>query len=149
MELSDDKLIAMVEQYESSSYGINDSELSANRADAIDRYNGELYGDELPDRSQVISRDVLDTIESALPQLLKVFVSGDEVMRFTPRNGDDEKKAEQETAAVNYWVMEKNDGFGILYTAFKDALLSKNSYGKVWYEENEESEDETYKGLTD
>jgi hypothetical protein len=39
--------------------------------------------------------------------------------------------------------------FGILYTAFKDALLSKNSYGKVWYEENEESEDETYKGLTD
>ena len=149
MELSDDKLIAMVEMYESSSYGINDSELSANRADAIDRYNGELYGDELPDRSQVISRDVLDTIESALPQLLKVFVSGDEVMRFTPRNGDDEKKAEQETAAVNYWVMEKNDGFGILYTAFKDALLSKNSYGKVWYEENEESEDETYKGLTD
>ena len=148
-DLSDDSLIALVEQYEASSYGINDAELSANRAEAIEYYLGEPFGDELPDRSQVVSRDVLDTIESALPQLLKVFVSGDEVVRFTPRNADDEKKAEQESAAVNYFVMDKNDGFAILYTMFKDALLSKNGYVKVWYEENEESESETYKGLTD
>ena len=149
MELSDDSLIALVEQYESSSYGVNDAELSADRAKALDYYNGEPFGDELPDRSQVVSRDVLDTIESALPQLLKVFVSGDEVVRFTPRNADDEQKAEQESETVNHFVMEKNDGFSVLYTWFKDGLLSKNGYVKVWYEQNTDVSTETYKGLTD
>lgn len=146
---SDAELIAKVESYEASSYGINDAALSDARALAFRYYNGEPFGNEIEGRSQVVSRDVLDVVESALPQLLKVFVSGDEIVKFMPRGPEDEEAAEQETAAVNYYTLEKNDGFAIFYTWFKDALLSKNGYVKVWWEEEDESETETYQGLTD
>jgi hypothetical protein len=45
--------------------------------------------------------------------------------------------------------MEKNNGFEIFYVWFKDALLSKNGYVKVYHEEYEEAEEEEYEGLTD
>lgn len=148
-ELSNEEIVARIEQCESASYGIFDAELSKDRAEAFQYYVGEPFGNEVEGRSQVVSRDVLDVIESALPQLLKVFVSGDEVVRFQPRSQQDEKAAEQETAAVNYFVTEKNDGFRIFYVWFKDALLSKNGYVKCWYEDNEEVTTESYQGLTD
>jgi hypothetical protein len=148
-DLTADEILARVDSFEAASYGINDSSLTADRAEAFRFYNGEKFGNELEGRSQVVSRDVLDVIESALPQLLKVFVSGDEVARFIPRGPEDEEAAEQETMAVNYYTTEKNDGFSIFYTWFKDALLSKNGYVKVWWEEEDETETESYQGLTD
>lgn len=148
-KITDDDLIAKIEAMESSSYGINDSSLTDSRSKALSYYNGDPFGNEIEGRSAVVSRDVLDVVESALPQLLKVFVSGDEIVRFDPRGPEDEEKAAQETAAVNYYILEKNDGFAIFYTWFKDALLSKNGYVKVWWEEEEETETETYQGLTD
>ena len=142
-------ILSRVDDFESSSYGVNDSSLTADRAEAFRFYNGEKFGNEIEGRSQVVSRDVLDVIESALPQLLKVFVSGDETVRFIPRGPEDEEAAEQETMAVNYYTPEKNDGFCIFYQWFKDALLSKNGYVKVWWEEEDETETESYQGLTD
>ena len=148
-KLSNDELLAHVESCESSSYGINDAALTRERTRAIDYYTGQPFGNEVEERSQVVSRDVLEVIETALPQLLKVFVSGDEVVRFQARGPEDEDASEQETAAVNYYVMEKNDGFAIFYTWFKDSLLSKNGYIKIWWEEEDETETENYQGLTD
>ncbi len=148
-KLSDAELVAKVEALEQNSYGIYDASLTFERKKAFDYYVGQPFGNEIEGRSQVVSRDVLDTIESALPQLLKVFVSGDEVVRFMPRGPEDEQACEQETAAVNYYTLEKNDGFSVFYQWFKDALLSKNGYVKVWWEEEDEVETETYQGLTD
>lgn len=146
---TDAEILAIVESYEKNSYGLYDSALVEQRKKALDYYNGQPFGDEVEGRSQVVSRDVLDVIESALPQLLKVFVSGDEVVRFDPKGPEDQAAAEQETAAVNHFVMEKNDGFAIFYTWFKDALLSKNGYVKIWWEEEDEVDTESYQGLTD
>lgn len=143
------EILARIEAEESSAYGINDSELSDARALALKYYNGEPFGNEIEGRSQVVSRDVLDVIESALPQLLKVFVSGDQVVKFEPKGPEDEAAAEQETDYVNHVVMEKNPGFKIFYSWFKDALLSKNGYVKAYYEEEDEVEAESYQGLTD
>ncbi len=148
-DLTSEEILSRVDSFEAASYGINDSSLTADRAEAFRFYNGEKFGNEIEGRSQVVSRDVLDVIESALPQLLKVFVSGDEVARFIPRGPEDEEAAEQETMAVNYYATEKNDGFTIFYTWFKDALLSKNGYVKVWWEEENETETESYQGLTE
>jgi hypothetical protein len=147
--MDNDEIIAMIEEHESNAYGINDTTLSEDRAKAIEYYLGEPYGNELEGRSQVVTSEVQDTIESALPQLLKIFVSGDEIVRFNPKNAEDIKASEQETEYINYVVMEKNQGYQIFYTWFKDALLSKNGYIKVYYEEQEEVENESYQGLTD
>jgi len=148
-KLTEEQILSKIDNEENIAYGINDSQLSAERAEAIQYYLGEPFGNEQEGRSQVVSYDVQDTIESALPQLLKVFVSGDEVVKFEPKNPEDVAAADQETDYVNHVVMEKNNGFEIFYVWFKDALLSKNGYVKAYYEENEEYETEEYKGLTD
>lgn len=145
----DKDILALIEQEEENAYGINDAQLSDERAEAIKYYLAEPFGNEMEDRSQVVSTDTQDVIESALPQLLKVFVSGDKVVVFDPRGPEDVKAAEQETEYVNHVVMEKNHGFHIFYVWFKDALLSKNGYVKVWYEEYEQAEEDGYNGLTD
>lgn len=149
MKLSDDEIIAKIEQAEANAYGVNDSELSDERAKAISYYLGEPFGNEVEGRSQVVSFDCQDTIEAALPQLLKVFVSGDQVVRFDPKGPEDQEASDQETEYINHLVMEKNPGFNIFYVWFKDALLSKNGYVKVWYETEYETEEESYQGLTD
>jgi len=149
MKLSDSEILYRIEQEEQIAYGINDSALSDDRAAAIDYYLGEPFGNEVEGRSQVISMDVQDTIEAALPQLLKVFVSGDRVVQFDPKGPEDQDAAEQETDYINHIVMEKNDGYKVFYVWMKDALLSKNGYVKVYYEQEKEVEEEEYSGLTD
>ena len=149
MKLSDSEIIYRIEQEEQIAYGINDSALSDDRAQAIDYYLGEPFGNEAEGRSQVMSMDVQDTIESALPQLLKVFVSGDKVVEFSPKNKEDVEAADQETDYINHVVMEKNEGYKVFYVWFKDALMSKNGYVKVYYENYKEVDEEEYTGLTD
>lgn len=147
--LTTDEILARIQAEEQVAYGINDAELSGERAEAIDYYLGRPFGNEVPGRSQVISTDVADTIESILPQLLKVFMSGDEVVRFDPKGPEDIDASEQETEVINHIVLEKNHGFSAIYTWFKDALLSKNGYLKVYWCEETEVEKEFYQGLTD
>jgi len=149
MKLSKNEILARIEQEENIAYGVNDAALSDDRAEAIKYYLGEPFGNEVEGRSQVVSYDVQDTIESALPQLLKVFVSGDRVVTFDPKSPEDQEGAEQETDYINHLVMEKNNGYLVFYTWFKDALLSKNGYVKVYIEEESEVEEESYEGLTD
>lgn len=149
MKLSDSEIIYRIEQEEQIAYGINDSALSDDRANAIDYYLGESLGNEVEGRSQVISMDVQDTIEAALPQLLKVFVSGDKVVQFNPKSKEDMEAADQETDYINHVVMEKNEGYMTFYVWFKDALLSKNGYVKAYYEQEKDVEEESYSGLTD
>ena len=149
MNIEDMEIIAQIEAQENIAYGVNDSALSNDRAEAIDYYLGQPFGNEEEGRSQVVSYDVQDTIESALPQLLKVFVAGDQVVRFEPKGPEDQEAADQETDYVNHVVMEKNEGFKIFYVWFKDALLSKNGYVKVYAEDEEEEEEYEYEGLTD
>jgi hypothetical protein len=149
MNIEDMEIIAQIEAQENIAYGVNDSALSNDRAEAIDYYLGQPFGNEEEGRSQVVSYDVQDTIESALPQLLKVFVAGDKVVQFDPKGPEDQEAAEQETDYINHVVMEQNEGFKIFYVWFKDALLSKNGYVKVYAEEEEEEEEYEYKGLSD
>lgn len=148
-KLTDDEIVRRIEHEESISYGINDAELSRQRAQSISYYLGEPFGNEVEGRSQVVSYDVQDTVESSLPQLIKIFTSGDQVVRFDPKNPDDEAAANQETDYINHLVMEKNNGFEVMYCWFKDALISKNGYVKAYYEEEVEENTESYNGLTD
>ncbi|HZH27885.1 MAG TPA: ATP synthase F0 subunit B [Azospirillaceae bacterium] len=123
------------------------SELSRQRAQALDYYLGEM--DDLPsapDRSKAVSTDVSDTVEGLMPSLMEVFASGDEVVRFEPVGPEDEAAAEQETDYVNHVFLRDNDGWDLLYTGIKDALLSKVGIWKVWWEAGETREEETFEG---
>jgi hypothetical protein len=129
---------------------VNASKLSQSRADAMDYYNGDMsaHMPTQPGRSSAVSSDVSDTIDGLLPGLLEIFCGGDEVVQFAPVGPEDVKQAEQETDYVNHVFMNQNPGFMILYTFMKDALLSKVGVVKIWTEEEEEYEEETYLNQT-
>lgn len=122
------------------------AKLSEERSDALDYYMGDMSRDmpALEGRSKAVSTDVLDTVEGLMPQLMEIFCGGDEVVRFDPVGPEDVKAAEQETDYVNHVFMQKNPGFLVLYSFIKDALLSKTGIVKVWTEEEEKEQRETY-----
>ncbi len=127
------------------------SKLSAERDDALMYYMGDMSKD-MPTQdgqSSAVSSDVADTIEGLLPQLMEIFAGTEETIRFNPVGPEDVESAQQETDYINHVLMQRNPGFLVLYSFIKDALLSKVGIVKVWWEENEETERETYYDLTD
>jgi hypothetical protein len=145
-------LRAMLAQERSSAMAaIEASKLSSDRSDAMDYYLGDMSKD-MPaadGRSSAVSTDVADTIEGLMPQLMDIFAGSDEVVRFEPVGPEDEEAAQQETDYVNHVFMQQNPGFMTLYSFIKDALLSKVGIVKVWWEEREIEERETYYGQTE
>lgn len=111
-------------------------------------YLGLPMGNEVEGRSQVVSWDVFEIIESALPSFLEPIFGGDNIAEFQPQGPEDEEAAQQATDYVNYLVTERNDGFMVFYTWLKDALLSKVGVVRPeWVKEDPDRQD--YEGLTE
>ena len=147
-KLSDSDLLNICKQesYQAESYV--KSEISDDREDALERYFGEAYGDEQPGRSAIVTRDVLETIEWIMPSLLKVFMAGDDIVRYAPVGPEDEEFAEQATDLANVVFHKDNNGFLILNTWFKDALLQKMGVVKSFWNEQEIINTTTHEDLT-
>ncbi len=122
------------------------AKLSEERADAMDYFLGDMSKD-MPSadgRSAAVSSDVADTIEGLMPSLMDIFCGSDEVVKFEPVGPEDVQAAEQETDYTNHVFLQENPGFMVMYSFIKDALLQKVGVVKVWGEEKEEEERETY-----
>jgi hypothetical protein len=132
-----------------NSYGFYSSELTESRRKANEYYFGEAFGNEVEGRSQVVSTDVADTIESILPPLLRIFTASDNVVKVEPIGQEDVQIAEQATDYLNHIFNKDNEGFTVLYSMFKDALLQKNGICKVYWDNSEKVERETYEKLSD
>lgn len=146
MKMEDGRLIAAIEQHESSSTAW--SQLDADRKEALDFYLGEPMGNEVEGRSQVIARQVWDTVEWLKPQLADIFTSGEEIVSFSPRGPEDVKAAEQETDYVNHLITQKNNWFELWYNWTHDALIEKVGYVKAYWDDAEDLTVEKYQRLT-
>ena len=146
-KLSSHELLNIIESYEKDSIGENIGELSGDRAEAIRRYYGEPYGDELEGRSQVISRDFADAVDWIMPSLMRIFMTTD-FLSFDPVEQNDEEAARQETDYVNHVIMKENNAFIVLHDWFKDALMLRNGYVKTFWDETEDTTIETYTDIT-
>ena len=147
--MREDELKAILNAEITASIGYLDDELSQQRRKAMDYYLGEPYGNEVEGRSKVVTTEVADTIEWIMPSLLRIFTASDRAVLFEPVGPEDEAGAKQETDYLNHVFYKENNGFLILYQWFKDALLQKNGVVKHYWRESEETEQESYQGLTD
>jgi hypothetical protein len=123
--------------------------LADERVKALNYYLGKPFGNEVEGRSQVVSRDVSDTIEWIKPSLMRIFASGDEIVAFDPRGPEDVEQAQQESDFTNHILTQKNNWFRTSYVWFTDALMQKNAYVKAWWEEKTDVTTESYEGITD
>ncbi len=126
-----------------------DSEFSAERAETLQYYLGEPFGNEVENRSQVVATEVSDTIEYIMPGLMKMFSSSPDFARFLPRGPEDVEAAEQATDLVNFAINSDNNGFKTIHDWFKDALLFKQGAVKFHWLETDTTVNETYEGLTE
>jgi len=132
--LSDDALASMLAQFAAQAVGEEWSEIASQQARAIDYYHHRMP--DLPAQegsSAVVADTVQVTVDDAMAEVLKPFVSADEYAAFEPVGPDDGPQAEQATAYVNYVLHADNPGFLILHNWFKDALLTKLGVVKIWW----------------
>lgn len=132
---------------EGAAIGEHDTTLSRDRELALRRYRGQPQGDERAGQSRIVMTDTQDSVEAVLPSLLRIFLSSSKGVEFEPENKDDEAMAKQATDYINFLFTRDNDGFGIFYTAFKDALLFRTGLIKVWWESGEEVVKENIEGI--
>lgn len=148
MKLTDRDLLAIIRAHRSDALGVEDGDLSTERAIALDHYHGRPYGNEQEGRSQVVSRDLSEAVDWALPGIIRVFTSSGALGEFDPVGPEDEEQAQQETDYTNQVIMKDNNGFLVLHDAIKDTLILKNGYVKHYWEEEEKVTDEEYTGLS-
>lgn len=142
------ELVSIIKSHRRNSLGGNDGALSNERALAMDRYHGRPYGNEEEGRSAVVSRDLSETVDWAMPAIMRIFTQSGNIGEFDPVGPEDEELAQQESDAINQVVMKDNDGFILWHDAIKDALLLKNGYVKHYWDVTEKISEEEYKGLT-
>jgi len=148
-KLTEEELVTRIRGEITDSLGYMGDTISQQREKAMSYYYGQPFGNEVEGRSQFVDSTVQDTIEWIKPSLMRVFASGDQMVKFSPHGPEDVKMAEQATDYVNYVFTKDNPGWEILYSWFTDALLSKNGIVKVWWDEYEEWNREEYRGLNE
>lgn len=147
MKLDDSAILNICIQEMQDSATYQTGELSDERADAMDRYLGAPLGNEEEGRSQVVSRDTMETIEWVLPSLMRLMADADNLVHFEAVGPEDEEQAKQESEVVNHIFWQKNRGFYNLYACIKDGLLSKTGVLKAWWDDSRDEEREEYKGI--
>ncbi len=147
-EISNIELRSLLSNQIQNALGYLGGELSDSRTKSLEYYLGDKLGTEIDGRSQVVSTDVSDTIESLLPNLLRVFTASDRVVHCEPMTAEDVPMAAQATAYLNHVFYKENDGFQLLYNFFKDALIEKNGFLKIYWDDSEKVDYETYENLS-
>ena len=132
--LEESELLSLLERNLDAADTYTESLVGEQRDKSHRYYYGEPLGNEKPGRSQHISRDVFDAVESTKALLLDTFTADRRVVEFTPETNEDIEAARQATEFVNYLFYRQNNGFKILQDTLHDGLVSKLGVVKRWWD---------------
>ena len=82
-------LIRRLRDEEADATSYHSSELANEQTTALERYFGRPFGTEKADRSQVVTPDVMDAINWALPGMLRPFLSSEDFLTVDTKAGFD------------------------------------------------------------
>jgi hypothetical protein len=128
--------------------GFIESETVEQRKQALEAYLRQPYGNEVEGKSQIVTGEVAEAIDGALPSLVRIFTGSDNIVVFEPQGPKDEASAKQATDYCNWVFTRDNEGVSILHDWFKDALLQKNGILKAYWEDKEDITKERYFDLS-
>lgn len=152
MPMTESDLIALIDRQSRQAIGADD--LTADhRTHAMEYYLGEAKGElappDTPGRSRVVSKDLMDTVEWAMPSLMDMFAGSDDIIRFEPDGPEDEQGCQDATNYIGYLIHRKNeDGFITIHDAIKSALMMRAGWGKTYACKYQEAREERYEGLS-
>jgi len=145
----DTELLNLVESNIHDSLGFIESETSKERQQALEYYLREPYGNEVDGKSQIVTGEVAEVVDGALPQIMKVFTQSSKAVEFEPVNQGDGPIAEQMTAYANHIFYKDNNGFEIMHDWFKDGLLQKVGVVKAYWDDKKDITTEKYHYLNE
>ena len=117
------------------------------RAESTEYYLGNEPESTSTLQSEFISTDVRDTVLFMLPSIMRTFFGTKKVVEFIPKGPEDIALAEQQTDYINHVIQQKNNGFKVLYDAFKDALVRKTGFVKVFWDDSLDATTHEYSNL--
>ena len=123
-------------------------QLGDERAESTEYYLGNSPEGGSDIQSEYVSTDVRDAVLHIMPSLMRTFFGTSKVVEFVPKNQEDIPAAQQQTDYVNYIFSQKNPGFNILYSVFKDALIRKAGFVKAFYDSSIDTTTHEYKNLS-
>ena len=145
----DTELLNLVESNIHDSLGFIESETSRERQQALEYYLREPYGNEVDGKSQIVTGEVAEVVDGALPQIMKVFTQSSRAVEFEPVNEGDGPIAEQMTAYANHIFYKDNNGFELMHDWFKDGLLQKVGVVKAYWDDKKDISIEKYNYLNE
>ena len=144
------KLLKSIRREMWHSMGREGGQLSVDRTQLKRRYLGYGYDSDSERRQRQLStyvdRTVMETVEWALPGLMRVF-SGDEIIRFEPRTPEQEAAAADATLYVNQVVFGRNM-FHIVHDTLKDGLYQRVGWCLAHCPKREEQRVREFTGLS-
>jgi len=148
-KMNDEEIKNLLSTEIDNAIGYLETETVESRAEALNAYLRNPYGNEVEGQSQIVTGEVAEAVDGALPQLIRVFTSSEDAVQFEPVNDGDEPFAKQASQLANWVFYKQNDGFLIMHNWFKDALMQKNGIVKAYWQSNKDTTKEKYKNLTE
>lgn len=94
--------------------------------------------------SDVTASDFHDTVEWAIPSLIKVFFGNEDICKLQGANSEqDEKAAAAHSELIKYQLERCNDGFLVFYDWIKNSLIDNLGIVKCYWEREETIEPKT------
>lgn len=127
MKISERELVAVLRWEIQQAQGYDSSVLATKRAKALDYYQGNMTKP-ADGRSDIVSKDVADSLHSLLSQLAPIMKTT--MIEFSPNGEEDEAQAQCESDFVRD-AIKKSGGWRSIFAATHDALLIANGWLKV------------------
>lgn len=160
-KLDDAQLAKYIDQLISDGISWADDTLSAERAEALRYYFGELPARLHKGSSSYVSQDVLDTIEGMRAELLETFTGSEIPVSFSSVPGVDVPRDKVATAVhrvtetkrakryVQHVLFRENPGFDLHDQWFFDALIGRTAAARVFVETVTEDTEVSFEGKTE
>ena len=84
--------------------------------------------------SEMTSTDIRDTIEWALPAMMKIFFSNPDLVSLQGENVEDDANAKTMQELINYQLLRRNKAFIVFYQWFKDAFITNAGIVKCYWQ---------------
>lgn len=153
-KITEDQLLAMIDEEVSQAYGYGDGRLEQlrrrNEYYFMAEAKEELAPPEIAGRSKVVDTTVRNTVLGMEGPLMKTFYGSDNIFEFeeTKPGPDAEQQAKNVSEYVNYIFRKKNDGYTITNTWIREALNIKLGVIKCWWDPSDIESREEYHGQT-
>ena len=148
MAVSNKELNTVINAYEDNVSDHMDSDAAQTRADLIDFYLGEPYGNERDGYSKIVTREVYQTVENIKADVAELFIADDETVRFEPEGPEDVLGAQQATDYIRYVFYRQNDGFSVILDSLMDGLLQRQGVIKRWRHMEDTKTNHTFENVS-